>query len=143
MTELLEKLIKIRDMQEGKEKEFKSANWEQTLRYSPIINNVITYINEHYSESAMKNADIAEAVELSVGRLCVRFKDEVGITLSEYITECRISNAKRLLLDGSYTVYEVAMIVGFGNSTYFGSVCRDHMGVPPIQYCVGGKQKEI
>lgn len=138
---LLDKLDHIRERLTGKAELPQFVKEKPEVCYSPLINNVIEYIKGHYNEPSLKNNQIADYVGISSGRLCVRFKEEVGQTISDYLTNVRISCARQLLKTGKYKVYEVASLVGFSNSTYFSSVFREKTGVTPIQYN-GGEADE-
>lgn len=127
-------LEKIRKMMEDEADAAKRVEKKTEVSYSPLINNAIAYICAHYNEPDLKNSQIADFVALSSGRLCVRFKEEVGQTLSDYITDVRVAQAKELLISGRYKVYEVASLVGYNNSTYFSSVFHDRTGISPAQY---------
>lgn len=99
-----------------------------------VIVNSIKYINGHYSDSDLKIDDIASAVGLSNSRFSVKFKEEVGQTVNEYITDIRIERAKRMLSTGQYKVYEVAERVGYKNSTYFSRIFYEKVGHRPNGY---------
>lgn len=133
-TVLLEKLTRIRAQLDGTEKSPQFIKERQKENYSPIINSVVEYIHGHYNEVTLKNNQIADYIALSSGRLCVRFKEEVGQTISDYITDVRIAHAKDLLESGKYKVYEVSSLVGFSSSTYFSSVFHKRTGIAPTQY---------
>jgi two-component system response regulator YesN len=62
------------------------------------------------------------------------FKDELGKTFNECLTDCRIQVAKDLLRDPKYKVYEVSEIVGYGDVKYFSQVFRKNTGMSPSEY---------
>ena len=52
----------------------------------------------------------------------------------KYLTNIRINEGKRLLLETSFNVSEVALIVGYENPLYFSRVFRKVVGMPPREY---------
>ncbi len=68
-----------------------------------------------------------------------KFKEELQMTILEYITNIRLEKAKDLLKSGAYKVYEVAEMVGYGNSQYFSQVFKKNTGISPLSY-ISGKE---
>lgn len=99
--------------------------------YSPSVLKAIDYIGMHYSNPDLMLRDIAEAVNISVSRLCVLFKKEVGKTVVDMITQKRIEEAKKLLYLDNLKVYEVADRVGYTNSQYFSKIFYQQTGQYP------------
>jgi transcriptional regulator GlxA family with amidase domain len=54
-----------------------------------------------------------------------------------YLNRYRIRQARALLETTSLNVTEVAMACGFGDSTYFGKVFRQEVGVAPRAFQQG------
>lgn len=81
---------------------------------------------------------------LSVSSLCTRFhlcrsalyslsKEHFGCGISEYVVQCRLEEATRLLDEG-LPVYEVAERVGIPDTNYFIRVFKKQRGITPKQY---------
>jgi AraC-like DNA-binding protein len=62
------------------------------------------------------------------------FRREVGMTPISYLNRYRVNQAKQLLGEGEKSVTEIAMSVGFSDSSYFGRVFRRQVGVSPDAY---------
>ncbi len=103
-------------------------------QYSPLIQNAVSFIKNHYSDPELKIDTIAKHINISPGRLCVLFKDETDTTINDYITSFRINAAKKLLLTGRYKVYEVSELVGYRTSQYFSQVFFGYTGQQPSKY---------
>ena len=56
------------------------------------------------------------------------------MTFSDYLTDCRLDAAKRLLLDLQYNVYDVAELVGIKDTKYFSRIFKKAVGVTPSEY---------
>ena len=78
------------------------------------ITGALSHISEHYGEKIVA-ADLAW--KLGVGRttLMTAFKKYTGTTLNEYLLQCRIKNALRLLRDGM-TEQQTAEACGFSDA---------------------------
>ena len=90
--------------------------------YSRPVSDAIAYVRAHYSEPELSLNDVADSLHLSVGYLCMLFKQETGVTLKNHITDVRIEEAKRLLRTGHAKIYEICTAVGYPNSQYFSQV---------------------
>jgi two-component system response regulator YesN len=62
------------------------------------------------------------------------FKQQTGMTFSEYRVLRRVENACRMLLDHRLRISEVAYACGFGSVPYFIRAFRRHQGCSPSQY---------
>lgn len=103
-------------------------------KYSPVIINADAYIREHYASPQLKISTVAEYVGLSSSRLSVLFKQELGVTVNDHITQIRIQAAKELLSSGRYKVYEVSELVGYKTGQYFSQVFAQYTGCSPTDY---------
>jgi YesN/AraC family two-component response regulator len=102
--------------------------------YSKEVFRAIDYIRRNYADESLSIKDIADEIPLSVTRLSVVFKNEVGKTILNYITEYRVQKAKQMLDEGTYKVYEIAEKVGYSSSQYFSQVFTNLVGVGPKEY---------
>ena len=64
------------------------------------------FINRNYKED-ISVADIAEAAGISEGHLRRCFKKEMDINVVNYLTEYRLSHAKRLMQDRKGSIDEI------------------------------------
>lgn len=62
------------------------------------------------------------------------FKDYNGVSPMRYILNLRIANAKNLLHTTSYTIAEIANIVGYDNALYFSKLFKKYTGLSPSEY---------
>jgi len=89
------------------------------------INEICTYLNQH-SDRSVDFGRLAKKIHMDQASLCRFFKRASGRTMTEYLTEVRISNATHLLLDTDLSILEIAFRVGFGNYSNF---CRHFMRI--------------
>ena len=62
------------------------------------------------------------------------FKDEVGMTFSDYLTHIRIEKAKDLLGRGDLRPSEIGALVGYEDPKYFSQIFRRAAGLSPQDY---------
>lgn len=105
-------------------------NW----RKSNVIVKTLDYIGANYANSEMSLFDAAELIGLSHPYLSRLFKEEMGKTFMEYVTEQRINKAREMLEDPEVKVYEVAGAVGYTEYAYFVRVFKRVVGYSPSDY---------
>lgn len=91
------------------------------------------YIANHYSEK-ITIRDICAYLNYSKSTLLSAFKDEFGTTIGAYLTEVRLTAAKKLLRNSEMSINDVAMTVGFGDQSYFAKVFSATYGITPTAY---------
>ena len=106
----------------------------QSNRGSNISKKAKRYIEEHYTEDDLSLCDVAHYVNMSVSYFSVVFKKEEGESFSEYLTKVRLDKAKELLLLSNYRSYEIAIMVGYANATYFSTMFKKKFGVSPTDF---------
>ena len=94
-------------------------------RFSKKVKQAIQHIKSNYAAN-ISLEDLGKLTGISGERLRHLFRDETGMTIADYITQCRIEMAKELLQKGSYKVYEVAEIVGFNQAIISASFKKNH-----------------
>lgn len=97
------------------------------------IRQVERYVRQNFSQD-IHLEDAARFSGLSPTYLSSRFKQETGVGFSDYVNQCRIEEAKRLLGFSSETVVNIAHQVGFSSPRYFSRVFTLHTGMKPTEY---------
>ena len=91
------------------------------------------YIKKHYREDIDRES-IAAEIRLSPNYLSHLFHKECGKSIREYLNECRVMEAKRLLGNTSLTVTEIALSTGFNSIPYFSTVFKKYTDMTPAEY---------
>ena len=99
-------------------------------KHADRIKHIMTYVRMNYMKKISLN-DISDHMNLSVSYLSRIFKEEVGQSLSEYINNIRIKNAKLFLQDESVPLSEVAYLSGFEDQSYFSKVFKKFVHITP------------
>ncbi|MBI9019047.1 MAG: helix-turn-helix domain-containing protein [Phycisphaerae bacterium] len=101
----------------------------KTDRLKPAIDFMLTNCVKDISLQ-----QIAQASHFSVSRLCHLFKEQMGITVIDYLRNIRISRAKHLLLTTNKNCTEICFICGFSNQSYFNRTFKKLTGMPPNEF---------
>lgn len=110
--------------------------------YSPAVRNTLLYIDMNLA-SAISTRDIAENQFLTPNYLSTRFKQEVGVSISEYLIRRRVGLACRLLSTTHFSVQDIAGKAGMGDASYFSKQFKRVMGLSPLQYRKVMKNRNI
>ncbi|MDR9852134.1 response regulator [Paenibacillus sp. VCA1] len=101
---------------------------------SKAVETVKRWIAENYSRHVELNT-LANLVFLTPSYLSKLFKHETGLTLTEYIAEIRLKNAKRLLrTEPGMKVHQIGAEVGYPDPAYFNKLFKKMVGVTPNEY---------
>jgi len=98
----------------------------------PILD-AARYINEHYGEELTLEF-LAKRFAMSPGHFSKKFKSTTGFGLNKYITQIRILNAEKLLINTRLSITDISMRCGFSDSNYFAAVFKAHKGMPPYRF---------
>lgn len=96
----------------------------------PVVAQVFAVVEERYAEP-ISLRDVAAAVGLTPGHLTTVVGRATGRTVQQWITERRMREARRLLVDSALTIEEVARRVGYRDPRYFLRRFRAAHGVTP------------
>ena len=102
-------------------------------KLSPRLARMMTYIEEHLTDR-IELADIADHVGISRTYASAVFKEELGITISEFILRERMIEAKRMLRDTDMTVSSIADRLSFCSQSYFTKNFTAAEGMTPVEY---------
>ena len=102
-------------------------------KHSPRLTKMMTYIEEHLTEK-IELAQIAEHVNISRTYASAIFREELGITISEFILHERMLEAKRMLRDTDLTVAAIADRLSFCSQSYFTKNFTELEGMTPVEY---------
>jgi two-component system response regulator YesN len=91
------------------------------------------YILNHHAEPISLH-EAAAAINISPGYLSTIFRQETGICFTDYVTEVKIGQAKKLLREAEYKIYEIAELLGYQNAYYFSKVFKKVTGMTPSEY---------
>ena len=102
-------------------------------KHTDTIQKVMEYVSANYMKRITLN-DISDHVSFSVSYLSRIFKEEKGLSLSSYINEVRIRNAKSMLLTSDIPLSSLAYCCGFDDQSYFSKFFKKLTGTTPGKY---------
>lgn len=101
------------------------------------------YVDCNYTDCECTLSGIAKSLYVSPGYLSAVFKETVGESFINYLTGLRMKRAKQLLAGTELMIYEVAIMVGYENQTYFSTVFKKSAGISPKDYRERIRQPEV
>lgn len=116
---------------ERKEDKYKINSKVITCRIE--IKNIIEYINNNL-EKRLTLDSLAKIVNMNESYLSRIFKEEVDITISEYIKIKRLEKATELLKIKDARVKDVAISVGIQDQLYFSRLFTKKFNMTPTEY---------
>lgn len=94
---------------------------------------IANYVQSHLSDVITVDA-LARETLLSRSRLTARFKDETGQTLTEFVMQTKIEEAKRLIRYTDKSLSAVSDYLGFSSQSHFSRIFKKHAGIAPGEY---------
>lgn len=101
--------------------------------HTAIVNEVQRFLNDNFHRQ-LRLRDVAAQLYLSERHINRLFKRHTGRTIMQQLTYIRLAQAKRLLLDPTCTIGEVAHQVGLADVRYFATLFRKHTGQTPTLF---------
>jgi AraC-like DNA-binding protein len=98
---------------------------------------IVRYINDHYMENITLTS-LSTQFYISPYYLSHSFKDVIGFSFSDYLTQVRLLEAKKLLQYSSRSITHVSELVGYESSTHFGRAFKKNNQLTPSQYRKNG-----
>lgn len=126
----------IKQLRASHFKEYKQLfkDWLQENRlyghYQPEISRALQYIQEHYMEKLTLD-DVAGIANLSRSHFSKVFKEEVGMTLMEYVEMVRMNQARMLLKTTKFSIGQISEMVGIADIFYFSKLYKKRYKVSP------------
>ncbi len=99
-----------------------------------IIKQIISIIDEEYSDSALSLEYIAEKCEKSIYTVSRAFKKISNLKYIDYLTNIRMNHAKEFLKNPEYSLEEVALKSGYLNLSSFIRTFKKKTGETPGKY---------
>ena len=111
------------------------APWAKNRRMNsdPRIRAVLSYLSQNASER-ISQKDAADLVRLSPAAFSRFFRRAVGKTFSSYLTDLRLSDVSRRLLESDDSISRIAYDTGFDNLSTFNRAFRQARGLSPREF---------
>ena len=103
------------------------------IRHSELLRKVREYVLHHIEETITTDA-LAKLCGINRTYLCRLFAQETGMTVSQYVTNSKVEEAKRLMDITPKTIGEIAAYLGYSSQSHFQRVFKKHTGMTPGEY---------
>lgn len=100
------------------------------------VEEMAAWMGEQYAEG-ITAADVARAVGLHPKYAMALFRRHCGMTLGDYLTQQRVSQAQRLLVTTDRKIIDIAFAAGFGSVSRFYDAFTRACGQSPRAYRAG------
>lgn len=101
---------------------------------SNLLGDVLRYIEEHYDQSSLCLASVAQNFGITEKYLSAFIKNNANIHFSTFLEGIRIRKAQDLLKKDECTIEEIAARCGYTNDKTFRRAFQRNTGVPPSIY---------
>ncbi|MFC7062963.1 helix-turn-helix domain-containing protein [Halobacillus seohaensis] len=102
-------------------------------RVSPLVNRAQNYIYQNITEDINLKV-IADELKVNPNYLSSVFNQNMGISITKYINNKRIKEAKALLSNTQYTLMEISILLGYNSQSYFTRVFKKNEGFSPKEF---------
>lgn len=101
--------------------------------YEEKLKLALAYIQEHYAEP-ISIAQLSQLCGFSQVHFMNVFKAAIGSTCIEYLVQYRLANAALALEETDHSVTQIALDVGFQNTSYFNRAFKSQYAMTPTAY---------
>lgn len=108
-----------------------SMNWRSNM--GTIVKTTKQFLDHNYHKDLSLN-DVTDVVHVSPSYLSRVFSRELGVPFKKYLIDLRLDQAKRLLLSTNKLIGEVALAVGYQDTSYFCRIFKQREGCSPNQF---------
>lgn len=103
------------------------------VKHIDVIYKVVDYVKRNYMKKITLD-EVASYVHLSTSYFCAVFKEEMKCNFNSYVNRIRIETSKKLLMDNTISLVDIANMVGYEDQSYFSKVFRNLVGISPGKY---------
>lgn len=105
---------------------------DKTLKEGSI-NSVKNYLDQNYRDDISLDA-LAEKFFINKYYMSRSFKEQIGMTINEYLNNVRVTKAKQMLRFTDRTIADIGERVGIDDPAYFSRMFKKIEGISPDQY---------
>ena len=98
-----------------------------------LIYEAKTYIKLHLTEK-IKVEEMSNTLNITPSHLAMRFKQETGATLTDYINSERMKEAQRMLKYTKMSIIDISNSLGLSSQNYFQNLFKKYTRLTPREY---------
>ena len=103
------------------------------MKHNALVNKAIDFIDRNFTND-LSLEDIARELFISPRYLNSIFKNQMGMTIFEHITERRMEKAKDLIANYHVKIQDIAKEIGYNSVQGFFKVFKKRYKMTPIEY---------
>lgn len=97
-----------------------------------VMDKIIGCIRKNFQYITLK--DLASDFHFNENYLSRKIKRSTNMNFNELLSQCRLEEAKKQLVNTDLTVGEIAGYIGYKKPTYFYKLFKEHYGITPMEY---------
>ncbi|WLR49008.1 helix-turn-helix domain-containing protein [Halobacillus litoralis] len=101
--------------------------------YSPLVERAQKYIFQNLTKELTLKG-IAETLKVNPNYLSGVFTKEKGVSITHFINQQRIKEAKELLCITQHSLLDISMLLGYNSQSYFTRVFKSMEGIGPKEF---------
>jgi AraC family transcriptional regulator len=94
---------------------------------------IVDYVHANLSKK-IGLAELSALIGMSQSYFFGLFKKTTGKTPHQYVMQCRLLEAKKLLKKTDLTIEKISQVTGFTNKSHLCASFRKHLSVSPMEY---------
>ena len=106
----------------------------RTAQLSRAVLDCCDYIQLHLEDENLSRAQLAKALNYSEGYLSRKFRQEMGMTIKDYMIRQRLERGKELLRSTKMSIQDISLRLCFGSPSHFAAAFRKAWGMSPGQW---------
>ncbi|XCP83972.1 AraC family transcriptional regulator [Roseburia hominis] len=106
---------------------------QERMDENKYVGAAVEFIQNNYY-NPIKVSQIADYVNINRSYLYLLFRETLGMSPQEYLTNYRVSRARELLTLTDLSIESVAYSCGYRDALVFSKAYKSRMGVPPLKF---------
>ncbi len=108
---------------------------------SQIVIKALQFINKNFKEK-ISLKDIEANLHVNASYFSTLFKQEMGVTFTDYLNSLKVDHACKLLAETNLSIIDISLSTGFEDQSYFTKVFKKAKGMTPKMYRSENAAKE-
>ncbi len=113
---------------------------ERVNKTRSFVSRAREFVSDNFADSDLTVDMVCSKLAVSAAYFSTVFKKETGKTFIAYLTEYRMKEAVRLLIEQNEKTYVIARKVGYTDANYFSYVFKKQFGMSPTRYRNQGRE---
>ena len=103
------------------------------VRHSPAVQKIVEYMEYGYM-SNITLSNFSKELGIPLRLLSIQFKNEVGMTYTEYVHRKRITESCSLISNANESIEFISEVVGYSDTKKFRKKFKEYVGMTPREY---------